>query len=97
MNRSRMVWAMLVFLGMSCGGKRYLSPVDLAIDRTNNVAYTALSGVQAIAITELNAGKTIGRIALNGQPNGVLLSPNAGTLYVACGSAFFRLSPHKQE
>ena len=78
---------MLVLLGTSCGGKRYLSPVDLAIDRTNNIAYTALSGVKAIAVTELNAGKTVGRIALNGQPNGVLLSPDAGTLYVACGKA----------
>ncbi|MDR2425137.1 MAG: c-type cytochrome [Prevotellaceae bacterium] len=92
MNRNRLVFALVTLLTVACGGKRYLSPVDVATDRINNIAYTALSDAKAVSVTDLVAEKTVGTISLNSNPNGLLLSPDAERLFVSCGKADGRVA-----
>ncbi|MDR1098794.1 MAG: beta-propeller fold lactonase family protein, partial [Tannerella sp.] len=72
---------------ISCGRKEYLSPGAVAVDRDRQLAYTALTAAGAIAVTDLAAGRTVGRIALERNPHSLLLTPDGATLLVSCGEA----------
>ncbi|MDR1381803.1 MAG: beta-propeller fold lactonase family protein [Tannerella sp.] len=65
----------------------YLSPGAVAVDEKQNLVYTALTTAKAIAVTDMASGQTIGQIKLKQNPNSILLSPDASTLYASTGEA----------
>ncbi|MDR1982022.1 MAG: beta-propeller fold lactonase family protein [Tannerellaceae bacterium] len=66
---------------------RYLSPGAMAVDEKQSLIYTTLTTAKAIAVTDIAAGQTTGQIKLKQNPNGILLSPDASTLFVSTGDA----------
>jgi YVTN family beta-propeller protein len=62
----------------------YLSPEAIAVDGPRKLAYTALTTAKAVDVTNLADNKTT-RIALEQDPNELLLSPDGNTLYVVTG------------
>ena len=73
-----------------CGHKnadapRYLSPGAIAVDKKQNIVYTALSTAKAVAISYIANNSTVGEIRLRQNPNDLLVSHDAMTLFVSCG------------
>jgi YVTN family beta-propeller protein len=64
---------------------KYLSPGAIAIDEKQNLVYTALTTAKSIAVTDIATGQTTGQIKLKQNPNSILLSPDASTLYASTG------------
>jgi YVTN family beta-propeller protein len=80
----------LVFLAFSLTldpGIKYLSPGAIAIDEKQSLIYTALTTAKSIAITDIITGQTTGQIKLKQNPNSILLSHDALTLYASTGDA----------
>jgi len=65
----------------------YLSPGPLAVSADGKTVYTALTGVCAIAVTNLSTGETTGKIETRQNPNNILLSPDGKTLWATTGEA----------
>ncbi|MDR2512241.1 MAG: beta-propeller fold lactonase family protein [Puniceicoccales bacterium] len=65
----------------------YLSPEAIAVDRERTLVYTALTTAKAVSIADYEQEKVTGRIELSQNPNELLLSPDANTLYVSTGTA----------
>ncbi|MDR2286938.1 MAG: beta-propeller fold lactonase family protein [Prevotellaceae bacterium] len=66
---------------------KYLSPGSIAIDEKQSLVYTALTTAKSIAIMDIASGKTTAQIMLEQNPNSILLSPDASTLYASTGDA----------
>ncbi|MDR1594462.1 MAG: beta-propeller fold lactonase family protein [Prevotellaceae bacterium] len=66
---------------------KYLSPGAIAIDEKQSLIYTALTTAKSIAITDIATGQTTGQIKLKHNPNSILLSADASTLYASTGDA----------
>jgi YVTN family beta-propeller protein len=66
---------------------KYLSPGAIAIDEKQSLVYTALTTAKSIAITDIATGQTTGQIKLKQNPNSILLSSDASTLYASTGDA----------
>ena len=65
----------------------YLSPEAIVVDRGRKLVYTALTTAKAVSIADYDQEKTVGRIELSQNPNELLLSPDANTLYISTGVA----------
>jgi YVTN family beta-propeller protein len=75
-----------------CGHKNvesstYLSPGAIAVDRKQNIAYTALTTGKAIAASYITGNAAMGEIKLKRNPSELAISPDASTLYASCGEA----------
>ncbi|MDR1341321.1 MAG: beta-propeller fold lactonase family protein [Prevotellaceae bacterium] len=66
---------------------KYLSPGAVAIDKKQSLIYTALTTAKSIAVTDIASGQTGGQIKLKQNPNSILLSSDASTLYASTGEA----------
>jgi YVTN family beta-propeller protein len=80
----------LVFLAFSLSldpEVKYLSPGAIVIDEKQSLIYTALTTAKSIAVTDIVTGQTIGQIKLKQNPNSILLSHDASTLYATAGDA----------
>jgi len=65
--------------------ENYLSPGAMAIDDSRDIVYTALTTAKAIAVTDIKTAQTTEQIKLKQNPNELLISPDANTLFAACG------------
>jgi YVTN family beta-propeller protein len=66
---------------------KYLSPGAIVVDEKQSLIYTALTTAKSIAVTDMTTGQTTGRIKLKQNPNSILLSSDASTLYTSTGDA----------
>lgn len=66
---------------------KYLSPGAVAIDEKQSLIYTALTTAKSVAVTDIATGQITGQIKLKQNPNSILLSPDASTLYASTGDA----------
>jgi YVTN family beta-propeller protein len=66
---------------------KYLSPGAIAVDEKQSLIYTALTTAKSISVTDIATGQTTGQIKLKQNPNSILLSSDASTLYASTGDA----------
>jgi YVTN family beta-propeller protein len=66
---------------------RYLSPGAMAADEKQGLIYTALTTAKSVAVTDMATGQTVERISLKHNPNSIILSSDASTLYASAGAA----------
>ena len=64
-------------------GRRYLSPVDLAISPNGTRLYVVCEDANLVLAVDTRSNRVIERIAVGRQPKAIALSPDGNTIYVS--------------